>query len=159
MAYENIGNIGTSDPGTRIIKPEGLIKTPNLVMKLYTLLPKDITINLEVARGVVQTKINKGEIKPHLSGMGFTILSPGFLNSSVWGNEFLVVAQNKVYSFEKEDLSDAKNLNLNQKGAYCVFEGIIFYHEALCWLKYLKSRKTEEDKEEYFNSSLEKIIN
>jgi len=158
MNYKNIGNLGNCNTGKRFVKSQGLIETPNLVTKLYTMLPKDASIDLDSARRFIKTKIEEGEIIPHLSGMGFTILSPGVLNSSVWGEEFPVLSKNEVYFFNQNDLSDARRLDLNVKGESCAFERIIAGYEALHWLKYLKSEKKEKDKEDYFNSFLETIL-
>ncbi len=158
MSYENVGNIKNYKHSSRIVKPEGLIETPNLVTKIYTMLPEGISVNLDFAKKFIKTKIKEREIIPYLSGMGFTILSPEFLNITIWGEEFPIVSKNEVYSFEKEDLSDSRRLDLNNKGAYCSFEGTIFGHESLLWIKYLKSSMKEKDKQDYFNSFLETIL-
>jgi hypothetical protein len=158
MTYETIGNITNYDHKEIVVKSEGLIKTPNLIMKLYSMLPKDGSINIDSARLFVKNKIDEGDIKPHMSGMGFTIVSPSILNASVWGAEFPILAKNEVYLFEKNDFSDAVKLDLNKEGAYCAFESIIFAYEGNLWINYLKSQKKEEDKKNYFNSTLDCIL-
>jgi hypothetical protein len=99
MDHKNIGNLGNCNTGKRFVKSQGLIVTKNLVTKLYTMLPKGTSIDLDSAKKFIRDKIEKGEIRPYLSGMGFTILSPGILNASVWGEQFPTLAKNEVYFF------------------------------------------------------------
>lgn len=156
--YENIENIGKCDLGKRFVKSQGLIETPNLVMKLYSMLPKEISIDIDSAKDFIISEINKEEIKPYLSGMGFTIIGNKILNASVWGAGFPILTKNEIYSFKKDDLSDAIKADLNYEGAYCGFEFIISEYESLLWIKYLKSDKAENDKKNYINSFLETIL-
>ncbi len=166
MAYENIGNIASYTPRQMAVKTHGLITSPELVMKLYTMLPKgseaqdgDIKeSNIDSAKRFLLDRIGEGEIKPEMSGMGFAILSEDVLNATVWANDFPVLGINKVYFFSEQDLSDAKKADPNKSGAYCAYEARILAYEAEKWLAYLKSPMQESDKAAYLESGLETII-
>jgi hypothetical protein len=158
MTYKNIGNITGPKPGPKIVRPHGLITSPDLVMKLYSMLSPGEEMDLESAKDFVQGKIMEGEIKPYQSGMGFTILSDGVVNATVWGAEYPILGKNEVYFFSDPKLSDATRLDLNKEGAYCLYEAQILAFEGARWLEYLRSDKREQDKEKYLDATLDTVI-
>ena len=102
MVFENVGNdLRKYKHKPLQVTPQGLVTSPNLVLKLYTMLPARKKVNVEGARKFLEEEIRTGEIEPGDSGMGFTIVSAGVINSSVWGlGGELILPKTYLCSFE-----------------------------------------------------------
>jgi len=84
---------------------------------------------------------------PHLpkeAGIGFAILGKDTVNIARWSAEHPIVLKNSLYGFRKNIL-EAKELDIKEAGAYCIWELGIVNHERRIWKKYLDSKRTRMD--------------
>lgn len=162
--YDNIGNVRKNYENVvpRIVTPAGLVTSPLLVLKMYSMLKKspvkwgDITN----AKKFLTKEIREGKIEP-LIGMGFAILSEDILNVGKWDYEEPIVLKNQLYTFSnyskkeldildfKNNFDSAKPLDIREVGNFCVYELNIVNHEKKSWEKYLKSDFSKEAKKRY----------
>lgn len=143
------------------IEPFGVRATPNrdAFLKFYSKRPvsdepfSQDTINL--ASRLVIDRIGDGTIDKKL-GLGFMILSKGYINVSLWGGELPSLLNNNLFGFDSEANMEREihELDIRKEGAYCVWELGVVEHEARAWRSYLKSAKEETDKINYLNNLL-----
>jgi hypothetical protein len=159
MSLENIdiqdlANFPDYEHEPRIAVPDGLVTAPGLVFKWYNM-TKKISQNagmlrqdIEHAKDFLGGLVVKGRILP-LSGLGFVILSEqgNFLNTAIWDKKTPYILKNTIYDGEKR-------LGLDN-GAFCAWELGIVAHEAKAWKKYLVTGKTEQDKREYLENTIQ----
>ncbi|MFH1585327.1 MAG: hypothetical protein ABIB79_00990 [archaeon] len=157
--YNNIGNLGDYKPERCLSVPSGLITTPNLVLKMYDMLRVvDREQNpLKEAREFIKKEIEEGKITPW-TGMGFSILSNGFLNVSRWDTKYPSVVKNRVYEFDNsktDRVFDSARLNsLEEDGCFCVWELGIVTHEKEAWKRFISSKRTRKDKQDYLEDMI-----
>ncbi|MBU3906935.1 MAG: hypothetical protein KKA64_01660 [Nanoarchaeota archaeon] len=159
--YGLIGNIREDyQHEPRIIAPMGLVVNPQLVLKTYSMM-KHGTENVESfieVKNFLDEEIQKGNITP-LIGLGFAILSEDMLNVARWDVEYPIVIKNQIYGYKYEQEGDlsktAERLDINNVGAFCVWELGIVNHEKEAWKRFLSSSRMEENKKKY----LEDVIN
>ena len=161
MVYENVGNVSEIYVHIpREVRPHGLVTHPSLVLKLYELHKQDRPLRKNLiphSREFLLGEIEKGNIMPFL-GLGFAILSEDMLNVARWNTAYPIVLNNQIYEYEDGDLSTARPLDIRNAGAFCIWELGIVNHERIQWKSYLESRRTEEDKIKYLQSTLEGIL-
>jgi len=152
-ALEKLANFPSYKHELRVAYPVGLIDDIDLILKWYNMIKKDeqdfSEAELRNAERLVRTKIDSGEIYK-LSGFGFVICSGShgeFLNIGVWDVDTPYLPKNFLY--EK-----GRKVDIKREGAFCAWEGIIFGHESQAWLKYLASKRTEQDKKNYLEDYL-----
>jgi len=147
LSLQDLGNFEyTALP--RDVKYLGIVVKPNKwAIKLYSLLFEgEIHPNSEkmiVATNLaIEHKYKKQEIMLH-SGLGFAIISPGFINVSRWGGDYPSIVNPYVFSFSENkrfiDIfpSQLKKENIEKIGAYCAWELGIAQYEAAAWREYL----------------------
>lgn len=143
----------------RIVKPEGLVKDPQLVLKMYTMMRNQVD-----NRGVVRNakKFMERVIKRSLkregaieSGLGFVILSEDMLNMAIWNNKYPIVLKNGIWTY-KEDFKDEniKHEDIRDVGSFCVWELGIVAHERDAWKRYLASERAEVNKRNYLGDTI-----
>jgi len=156
---DNLGNVklGYKNPKRKVI-PFGHIKTPNLTLKKYDMYVGEPSsqVKLDHIGEFLDNEIENGRINPRI-GLGFTILSGDMLNVVRWDKEYPIVAVNNLYEFSNRDKDYLKpnRLKVDDFGAYCVWELGIVEHERKAWIKYLNSKKTQEDKIKYLFNFLQ----
>jgi len=155
---EKIGNLENYSHKQRLSHPIGLITSPDLVLKYYSMHSEGDSLQAEYInqyRELMNNEIQKGKIKP-LSGLGFAILSGDMLNVAVWDKENPIVLKNQIYTHSEEGSRDT--LNLNTEGAFCAWElGIVNYERNL-WMSYLQSKRKEQDKKKYLDKRIEGLL-
>jgi hypothetical protein len=150
MNLENLGNIREDykhEP--RTARAQGLIITPQLVLKLYSM-AKSLH---PTGRTILDKKIDESEINPFI-GLGFAILSEDMLNVARWDTEHPIVIKNQIYGFEGS-VNSLELLDIRDIRPFCVWEGGIFCHEKELWKKYLQSKHSNRDKERYLKNFIE----
>ena len=70
------------------------------------------------------------------------------INIAQWDKEEPIVLKNQIYTFEK-DLSTAKSEKIEDVGSFCMWELEIVNHEKEVWKKFLSSRRTGKDLDNY----------
>ena len=146
----------------RCVVPCGLIEDPNLVLKFYAMFKGALTqSNVDEAREFLEDRIGLGvglgEIDP-LSGFGFAILSEDMLNVARWDTNPIVL-RNQIYGYEQDESSgkyfnNAKLLDIRNVGSFCIWELGIVDYERDAWMKYLKSERSEKDKDDYLGNMM-----
>lgn len=99
---------------------------------------------------LLKKQFKTGKLKP-LSGMGFSILSSGILNVCRWDSQYIDVIVPQIYTFENGLWKPQK---VEDVGAFCSGEKRVYDHENNAWLKYLNTKRTDEDKLDYLNNLL-----
>jgi len=155
---EKIGDIENYSHKQRIAHPIGLITSPDLILKYYSMYAEGDSLkgeHINQYKELMNNEIQRGNIKP-LSGLGFAILSGDMLNVAVWDKTNPIVLKNQIYTHGEE--GERETLNLNTEGAFCAWElGIVNYERNL-WMNYLKSKRKESDKKKYLDSRIEGLL-
>ncbi len=114
---------------------------------------------MDIASRLVLDRIENGSIDKKL-GLGFMILSNGYINVSFWGGELPSLLNNSLFGFKNEEnmAREINELDIRKEGTYCVWELGVVEHEARAWRRYLQSKKEEADKIQYLNDSLRGTI-
>ena len=104
--------------------------------------------------GIVQKEISSGDIDTHL-GLGFLIISDGFLSIHLWGGEYPSILNTSLYSFTNLPTTehDLKKEDIRTDGIACAYEGEIIGFESNKWLKFLRTSRSNEDKLKYLSLS------
>lgn len=124
--------------------PEIALKSYGLVNDNHRLIPLPI---IEFKGKFLREEVEKG--KMNLRGLGFSILSNGFLNVAVWNLvSGEIILKNKMYIYQN-NLKTAQVIDINREGAFCKWEEQIAAHERESLERYLNSQKTEEDKKRF----------
>ena len=155
--YENIGNIGGDyDHRPRWVTPWKLFESPNLVLKMYSMVIKgesSLSNPVSDAEEFLRKEIKEGKIDP-LTGLGFAILSEDTLNVARWDTKQPIV-KNQIYGYENGDMKTAEPLDISDVGSFCIWELGIVNHEREAWKRYLKYRRTEAAKIRYLDDMIE----
>jgi hypothetical protein len=144
-------NIAEKSAEPRIAKFGGVVITSGLALKVYDMVtPNNMKNPVDEAKSFLEEEIKGGRI-PSLSGLGFAILSYDMLNAVRWDNEYPHVTKNILYEYHGGFGKDADIVkhSIDDAGAFCLWEERIVAEEGRAWLRYLKSERTETDKEVY----------
>ncbi len=131
LSYVNLTPEMRHPEETWQVEPLGHVKTPELVLKLYDLRVEGGPINKgrEGISEFIKERVEREEIAPY-SGVGFAIDSEDYLNVCRWegsgGCERIIVSQ--VYQWPER-----KKLNVEEDGAFCDGEKLIYDFEAGIW--------------------------
>lgn len=145
---ESLGNIPKSYANPqRAVRFEGYViprkenQDPKAIFKFYDMVirgektPRELVVD---AKKFLENEVNKKVILPHL-GMGFAILSRNTLNAALWDKSEPIVPVNYLYEFEHNNFNTATKVDINKKGAFCMWELEIVNHEKEAWKKYFYS--------------------
>ena len=99
----------------------------------------------------LQGELDRGHIRP-TQGVGFAILSQGFLSASVWGRGNVLFTHTYTVEANPPHLSPEP---LERTGVACTWEAQIMWHEYKLWHSYLQSPLAESDKRNYLAWFLE----
>lgn len=163
---ERLGNVPSDyilRKRTATSKP--ILWYPKCALKVYTMLKEGDTdfTNLDItcARGHVGVEFSMNRLDPH-SGLGFLILSHGFLNVARWNEkEEPMLIHNKVWKFQIDPRGAYKPeplVNMDECGAFCGWEIGIADFERRAWESYLNSKRAERDKMKYLLTTMAGVI-
>lgn len=137
----------------RSAKPAGFVIHTILVLKLYHMeretepLPQNLVAHLEQ---FICAEIDAGRVDPK-QGMGFAILSQGFLSINIWGRGNVLFTQ--TYTVE-DSFPELSPKPLEQTGVACTWEIRIMKYEYDLWQHYLETAMTLADKRAYLQNFL-----
>ena len=132
-------------------KPQSILYHNSIALKLYHMiretepLPENLVKNLDC---FLISEINQGKIQTK-QGMGFSILSQGFLSVNLWGRGNVLFTQTYTVEANHPELSREP---LEKTGVSCTWESKIMNHEYELWHEYLKSPMQPEDKLRYLQN-------
>jgi hypothetical protein len=135
----------------RSVKPVGFLVHEKLVLKLYhmlretELLPQNLQDNLQ---SFILNEINQGRVEAK-QGVGFAILSQGFLSINIWGRGNVLFTQTYTVEGSFPELSPKP---LETTGVACTWEIKIMNHEYALWHNYLETKMSIADKKAYLQS-------
>lgn len=146
----------------RSVKALGVFSHDKLSLKLYHMirenadLPKNLADSLE---NFLISEINSGGIDPK-QGIGFAILSQGFLSVNVWGRGNVLFTQTYTVEASPTNLSRTP---LEKTGVACTWEIKIMNFEYELWHKYLMTPMAISDKKHYLtlfiSGDLSEVVN
>ena len=149
-----VGKIGNYRPVEYTVSSRGLVSTLNTAIKCYSLSVKDKPLELKTvnkAKEFVKARILDSTIKSSQS-LGFTILSDGIINVSMWGGEYPSTVHQKIWTFDSQKTIHKSRLtDILKAGSYCAWEMSISAHEAKAWREYLHSSHEDTDKLKYLS--------
>ena len=157
------GKLGDYTAKGHYIEPFRAAYIPESVIKLYSMrsLSQESFSQetMDTVGDLLSTRIRERVINPRL-GMGFAIVSNGFVNVSMWGGEAPSILNNNLFGFDKiENMRETlKPLDTRDFGSYCVWELGIVAHEASAWRRYLKSQKDDTDKIRYIEDVFKGVV-
>lgn len=135
----------------RSAKPAGFLAHEKLMLKLYHMerdtepLPQNLVDTLET---FIRGEIDQNRVDPK-QGMGFSILSQGFLSINIWGRGNVLFTQTYTIEGSYPELSPKP---LEKTGVACTWEIRIMKHEYDLWHHYLESERTLADKRAYLQN-------
>jgi len=158
---EKVGNVGDYKPEVYKASRRGLAIVPNIgAVKLYTLKQgycDFFDYGNKVLEYFVEEAIKKDKIMRGI-GLGFSILSDGVLNISMWGGEYPSLINPSIFTYDRgASFDDAVEKNklvrvpVSKAGAFCCWELGIVPYEAKAWRTYLFSRHSDTDKQKYLD--------
>jgi len=111
---------------------------------------------MATAGSLISEMLGDGRIKKRL-GVGFGIVSDGYINVSIWGGEFPTLLNNDLFGFDKpENMRETlRTLDTKNEGNYCVWELGIVEHEVKAWKKFLHTSRKSSDLQDYINNSFD----
>ena len=110
-------------------------------------LPPNLAANLEA---FIRAEIDAGRVDPK-QGVGFAILSQGFLSINIWGRGNVLFTQ--TYTVE-DSFPELSPKPLKKTGVACTWEIRIMKHEYDRWQHYLETAMTLADKHAYLQNFL-----
>jgi hypothetical protein len=135
----------------RSVKPVGFLVHETLVLKLYHMLrqteplPQNLQDNLQ---SFILNEINQGRVDVK-QGVGFAILSQGFLSINIWGRGNVLFTQTYTVEGSFPELSPKP---LEKTGVACTWEIKIMNYEYALWHHYLETKMSIPDKKAYLQS-------
>jgi hypothetical protein len=135
----------------RSVKPSGFLIYEKLALKLYYMiretepLPQNLQENLYV---FIDGEIEQERLDTK-QGIGFAILSQGFLSINIWGRGNVLFTQTYTVEGSFPELS-AKSLE--ETGVACTWEIRIMNYEYNLWHRYLETEMTVIDKKKYLQT-------
>jgi hypothetical protein len=164
LDVKKVGNVPKVLPESRILLRR-LLETDCVTVKAYSMQPfeeehdPNNTIRMGKAEHrfrSLEDKILEHKLKESQCGMGFAIISAIgkhkiLYNLNMWGEEtpYLLFPTLYVENVRKQTL---KKVPVEAEGSLCVYELKVASYEAGEWAKYLRSRRTTEEKLEYLRS-------
>jgi len=160
VVLANVGSMRDNvNGGEYVAKPQivssgGLITTPESAVKLYTIasereeLPREYILALEA---FTQGRVTRDDYKQ--SGLGFAIISDrGILNIGMWGGSSPSFLNSSSYTVDREIQGKIIQQDMNCFPTFSVWElsGVVA-HEAKAWSRFLRSHRTDSDKQEYLD--------
>ncbi|MCP4104156.1 MAG: hypothetical protein GY749_01240 [Desulfobacteraceae bacterium] len=156
MAHGNIDTMKDQYKKTyqyirRSAEPAGVLVHDQMILKLYCMLreteplPENLEKNL---RQFITGEIDRGNVESK-QGMGFAILSQGFLSISIWGRGNVLFTQTYTVEGSFPELS---RKTLEKTGVACTWEIRIMKHEYDLWHDYLETEMGTEDKRAYLQN-------
>lgn len=150
----SVGNVSGELPQRKVIPLSCSDGLPGLVLKEYVMEERG---KVAPTRGdivdvdmLIRDELEKGNMRP-LSGLGFSVLSSGILNVCRWDSEYMDVVVPQIYTLEKGLWTPQK---VETVGAFCSGEKRVYDHENNAWLRFLGSKRTDQDKLTYLNDFL-----
>lgn len=134
----------------RSAKPVGLLTHPRIVLKLYHMLRETEPLPANLVTGLetfLTNEVDSGRVEPK-QGIGFAILSQGFLSINVWGRGNVLFTQTYTVERNPPELSPEP---LEKTGVACTWENKIMHHEYEAWHRYLRSPMSVVDKQAYLD--------
>jgi hypothetical protein len=117
-------------------KPIGVLYHGSMALKLYHMIRKTESMPENLVDGLENFligEIDSGHIHTD-QGIGFAILSQGFLSVNLWGRGNVLFTQ--TYTVEA-DYPELSREPLEKTGVACTWEAKIMNHEYELWHKYL----------------------
>lgn len=131
--------------------PIGVFYHGSIALKVYHMVRKTEPIPKRLVDGLedfLKAEIDKGKIHTE-QGMGFAILSQGFLSVNLWSRGNVLFTQTYIVETNFPELSRAP---LEKTGVACTWEAKIMNHEYELWHKYLMSPMQSDDKLRYLQN-------
>ncbi|ALG68491.1 hypothetical protein [Beggiatoa leptomitoformis] len=132
----------------RSAHPIGFVVHEKLVLKLYQMLRETEPLPQhlqETLHDFIYQEIEQGRVAEK-QGMGFAILSQGFLSINIWGRGNVLFTQTYTVEGSFPDLSPKP---LEKTGVACTWEIKIMQYEYMLWHDYLETTMSLEDKKDY----------
>ncbi len=157
----DVGNFEGCVSKSRIVRPEEILTTPQLLLKFYTMIERDSPLLPSETIGVMREFINRERdgkrIKP-CSGLGLAILSEGVLNIVKWENTNPPnppIIKQDIYTYDPAQMPTGKikRISLDKEGTFCLYELAIVSHEKNAFHIFLDSGRSNRDKEVYLQES------
>nr|VFJ53542.1 MAG: hypothetical protein BECKFW1821B_GA0114236_101526 [Candidatus Kentron sp. FW] len=135
----------------RSARPMGFLRHDKGIIKLYLMereteaLPENLVANLEM---FIRDEIDKGCVNP-TQGVGFAILSQGFLSINLWGRGNVLFTH--TYTVE-DSFPELSAKPLEKTGVACTWEIRIMQHEYALWHRYLETGMSLAGKKDYLRN-------
>ena len=135
----------------RSSQPVGFLVHDKLILKLYHMLRETEALpqNLQDSlRDFILQEIERERVE-YKQGIGFAILSQGFLSINIWGRGNVLFTQTYTVENNFPELSPKP---LEKTGVACTWEIKIMQYEYALWHQYLETDMTLEDKRNYLQN-------
>lgn len=159
---DDLGNFKDYEHEPRVVVAESPLDSgdPMMFLKFYNMFRKGVEQimkrDIDLAKDFIETEARMSRLDAE-SGLGFVIMSGGFLNVARWSGDKMTphLLKNQVYEWAVEEGEKilTRKLDLNTDGAFCMFELGVVNYEREAWKTYLKSRRKLPNKIEYVNDS------
>ncbi len=139
---ENLGRVPENyDNSPRSVQSVGLIKTPNLVLKVYQMFcthkgPYENQF-VEKNKTFLEGEIIRGIISPDI-GVGFAKIGHEVLNAVKWDKKVPILMKEDIYDISK-GFQKIKKMDAQRDGPFCLWEARLAVQESRLWEKYLNS--------------------
>ncbi len=137
----------------RTVIPAGFTVHPQAIVKLYHMAREGVELPQYLVTGLVDfvyTQIETGQVVP-TQGVGFAILSQGFLSINCWGRGNVLFTT--TYTVE-DSFPNLSRKPLDKTGVACTWEIRIMAYEYDLWQQYLETAMTLADKRAYLQNFL-----
>lgn len=132
----------------RSSQPVGFFVHDKIILKLYHMIRESEPLPQNLVDGLnyfIQKEIDSESIDIK-QGVGFAILSQGFLSINVWGRGNVLF----TYTYTIEDsFPNLSKKTLQKTGVACTWEIRIMKFEYDLWQQYLETNMDNSDKEKY----------
>ena len=138
----------------RSVKAVGVLLHDDLALKLYHMVRENVTLPQNLVEGLEDFLIAEIEAERISSkqGIGFAILSQGFLSINIWGRGNVLFTQTYTVEANPPHLSREP---LEKTGVACTWEAKIMHHEYGLWHDYITSSVTLDDKRRYLQTFID----
>ncbi len=135
----------------RSSKPIGFFVHDKIIIKLYHMLRESQPLPQNLIDGLndfIKKEIDNNSIDIK-QGVGFAILSQGFLSINIWGRGNVLF----TYTYTIEDsYPNLSKKTLDKTGVACTWEIRIMKFEYDLWQEYLETKMENRDKESYLKN-------
>jgi hypothetical protein len=135
----------------RSAEQAGFLVHDKIIFKLYHMLRETETLPKNLKKNMkkfITREIDSGNVEPK-QGIGFAILSQGFMSINVWGRGNVLFTTTYTVEGSFPELSQK---SLEKTGVACTWEIRIMNHEYTLWHEYLKTQMKPEDKRTYLQN-------